>query len=141
MTTDGWSDTPAVFAFRTADRAASVPGMLGLRSTLALVLAIAGVAACGQELPTVDCATPAVPTYAMVNAFRLSCTTCHSSTLVGASRFGAPQTVNFDTYAAALPHAEEAARRVFAGDMPRTGTVSAGDKQDLYRWALCGTPP
>ena len=111
------------------------------RQTLALVLTVAGVAACGQDLPTVDCAMPAVPSYAVVNAFRLSCTTCHSSTLAGSSRFGAPQDVNFDTYAAALPHAEEAARRVFAGDMPRMGTLSAGDKQVLYRWALCGAPP
>lgn len=113
------------------------------RSTLALAVALAalGLAGCGQDLPEVDCATPAVPSYAMVHAFSLSCTTCHASTLRGAARFGAPVGVDFDTYEAAVPHAEEAARRVFAGDMPRTGTLAAGDAQVLYRWALCGTPP
>jgi hypothetical protein len=111
---------------------------LGLRLGLGLGLGLAGCG--GADLPAVDCAPP-VPTYGMVHAFSLSCTSCHASTLTGASRFGAPAHVNFDTFAAAQPHAENAARRVFAGEMPRTGSLSAADKQDLYRWALCGTPP
>ncbi len=115
------------------------------RPSLALVLflAIGGLAGtgCGEDLPTVDCTTPAVPTYAMVNAFPVSCSTCHASTLTGSSRFGAPPNIDFDSFAAAMPHAMAAARAVFAGDMPPTGVLPAGDKEVLYRWALCGTPP
>lgn len=96
-------------------------------------------AGCGSDLPDVDCTAP-VPTYAQVHAFSVSCISCHHAGLTGAARFGAPPSVNFDTYAAARPHAELAARRVFAGEMPRTGTLSAADKEDLYRWSLCGTP-
>ena len=100
---------------------------------------VAALVACESDLPDVDC-TPPVPTYAEVHAFPLSCTSCHSSTLTGAARFGAPASVDFDTEAAATPHAEAAARRVFAGEMPRTGSLSAADKTDLYRWALCRRP-
>jgi hypothetical protein len=104
-------------------------------------VAAAGLAGCGEDLPSVDCTTPAVPTFAMVNAFHVSCTTCHSSTLTGSARFGAPPEVNFDVYESAASHAEEAARRVFSGSMPRQGSLAAADKEVLYRWALCGTPP
>ena len=105
-----------------------------------IVLAAALLAGCEQELPEVDCAPP-VPAFADVHAFRLSCTTCHASTLQGAARFGAPPGVDFDTHASAMRHAHEAARRVFSGDMPKRGQLAEADKQDLYRWALCGTPP
>lgn len=105
-----------------------------------IVLAAALLAGCEQELPDVDCAPP-VPAFAEVHAFRLSCTTCHSSTLQGPARFGAPPGVDFDTHASAMAHAEHAVRRVFAGEMPPTGRLADADKQDLYRWSLCGTPP
>lgn len=108
--------------------------------TLALGLALAA-AGCGADLPDVDCATPAVPTYAMVSAFTLSCNTCHASTLRGAARFGAPPGIDFDTHEAAVVHAEDAARQVFSGAMPPTAELAASDKEVLYRWSLCGTPP
>lgn len=110
---------------------------------LALSLAIAGLtlAACGEDLPSVDCTTTPVPTYAQVNAFTVSCNTCHASTLSGAARFGAPPGVDYDTYAVAKIHAEDAALEVFAGRMPETGALPDGDADVLYRWALCGTPP
>ena len=97
---------------------------------LVLFLAVGGLAGtgCGEDLP-------------MVNAFPVSCSTCHASTLTGSSRFGAPANIDFDTFAAAMPHAMAAARAVFAGAMPPTGVLPAGDKEVLYRWALCGAPP
>jgi uncharacterized membrane protein len=115
---------------------------MGLPLTLhALAVALALTAAgCSAELPDVDCATPAVPGYAMIDAFTISCNTCHASTLTGASRFGAPPGIDFDTYEAAVLHAEDAARAVFAGDMPPTARLAAADKEVLYRWSLCGTP-
>ncbi|HVV87485.1 MAG TPA: hypothetical protein VHE35_30795 [Kofleriaceae bacterium] len=110
---------------------------------LAIALVAAGaLAACGgdDDLPSVDCTAP-VPAFGEVHAFSLVCVNCHSTTVSGVQRFGAPPGVNFDDYASAMTHAEEAARRVFSGDMPRAGTVAESDKQVLYRWALCGTPP
>jgi hypothetical protein len=109
--------------------------------TLALVLATATLAACGgEDLPTVDCSTPAVPTFSMVNVLTVSCATCHASTLSGAARFGAPVGLDYDTFAAAKANAEEGAAEIFSGSMPPTGGLPEADKQVYYRWALCGTP-
>lgn len=125
---------------RRADSVVTMSVTSTLR-TLALAGAlVAGVAACGEDLPSVDCATPAVPTYAMVNAFAVSCNTCHASTLSGAARFGAPPGINYDTYEAAKAHAESGVKEVFGGSMPPTGALPAGDKEVFYRWGLCGTP-
>ena len=107
-------------------------------TTGAIVVALVA-AACGEDGPTADC-TPPVPTYAMVEAFRISCNGCHASTLQGAARFGAPPGIDFDIYESAAEHAEHAAEEVFAGRMPPTAELVDADEQTLYRWALCGTP-
>lgn len=117
---------------------------------ITLVVCLLLTAACGdddddeEELPEVDCDAGTIPTYAEIKTTSFAkCTTCHASTLQGSTaRMEAPVDVNFDTYGAAKTHAEHAAEEVNGGAMPPQGQPqpTEQEKQDLYRWALCGTP-
>jgi uncharacterized membrane protein len=92
-----------------------------------------------EELPEVDCSGD-VPVYADVAAFD-KCTMCHSSELSGADRRSSPATINFDTFEGAEMQATLAAQEVKEGAMPPSGsgiTLTADEKDELYRWALCG---
>lgn len=93
------------------------------------------------ELPDVDCDQD-VPAFDDVAAFAV-CTKCHSSELTGDDRMDAEEDVNFDSYDDAKEEAEEAAHEVFEGDMPPKDSnlsLTAAEKEELYLWALCGTP-
>ena len=95
-----------------------------------------------EELPEVDCETVTVPTYAEVTGLN-KCTTCHSSTLTTpADRNDAPHGYNFDTYDGAVEHATKMVEEVYGGDMPPAGEpdMTEAEKDQLYAWALCGTP-
>jgi uncharacterized membrane protein len=115
--------------------------------TLLAALVICGLG-CGSddenhehEEPDVDC-SGTVPAYADVAAFN-KCTTCHAATNSSEERRGAPSAYNFDTYAGAQAEAEEIVHEVSEGKMPPSGsgiTLTAGEKEELYTWALCGTP-
>ena len=118
--------------------------------TLLFALLVAGAslaASCSSDeedaLPTVDCATATVPTFANVSVFSAVCTTCHSSTKTGAARNAAPVGLDFDTFAAAQPHATKAVSEVFNGAMPPNGAsaqLTETQRTELYAWGLCGTP-
>jgi uncharacterized membrane protein len=122
-----------------------VTGFLALMPLRAFILAAAlavGVGSCGggdSPLPTVDCLAGPVPTFSEVTIWN-RCLGCHSTVITGADRTGAPTNVNFDMYADAVASAEEAAREVHSGRMPKGDTATAAEKESLYRWALCGTP-
>lgn len=71
------------------------------------------------------------------------CTLCHASDVSGDARQGAPADDNWDEYEEAAEHAEEIAHEVSEGEMPPEDsqiTLTAGEKEQLYLWALCGTP-
>lgn len=107
--------------------------------TVLLIVSLGVVTACGNDLPDVDCSSGETPAFDEVAALK-KCATCHSSELKGSARRDAPSGVNFDTESAAKSSAEDAASEVNGGDMPPSGsgvTLSAAEKQDLYRWALC----
>jgi uncharacterized membrane protein len=92
----------------------------------------------GHDEPEVSC-TGTIPTYDEVEAFD-KCTTCHSSALTGTVRNGATVGVDFDTEAGAEAHAEEIVHEVSEGAMPPPPTnitLSAAEKDELYKWALC----
>jgi hypothetical protein len=115
--------------------------LLGLGLSFALM-----AGACGgedKELPEVDCSTPAVPTFAMVEALMV-CANCHSTQLTtGVLRNGAPPGIDYDTQAEAEDSAEDGVVEVFKGDMPPKSsgfTLDEAQKTAFYRWALCGTP-
>jgi uncharacterized membrane protein len=93
-------------------------------------------------LPAVVCSSVTVPKYSEMTIWSI-CTSCHAASKTGAARNMAPDTVNFDTHAAASASATRAAIRVNAGTMPPPGgpmTPSAEQKAALINWASCGTP-
>ena len=113
-----------------------------LKMTIITVVLLA--AGCGNNLgtaPTVDCSKLTIPTYSQLTIWPL-CTSCHSSTLGGGARHGAPGGVNYDTYEGARASADIAASTVNSGIMPDRGepAPTADQKSALYAWALCGTP-
>jgi hypothetical protein len=95
----------------------------------------------GDE-PSAECAADPIPGFEDVEIFA-KCQTCHSTEVQGDARNGATEGVNFDDYDSAVGAADRAALYVFHGTMPprRSGiTVTECEKQQLYQWALCGTP-
>lgn len=121
-----------------------------LLRTLVLSLALAplALAACtdnngGDEAgPDVDCAAEAAPKYSEMAEIWAQCTICHSSMLSGADRKGAPDGYDYDTYESAKAEAAEIAEEVDEGKMPLPpGMLTAEQKDQLVRWAACGTPP
>jgi len=95
-----------------------------------------------HELPDVECEGADVPAFDEVAAFE-KCTMCHSSELMGPDRNGAPEDDNWDDYEEAVEHAELIAHEVFEGEMPPAAsgiTLTAAEEEELYLWALCGTP-
>jgi uncharacterized membrane protein len=115
-----------------------------------LMLCFLALTACGgdqdadeDELPpVVNCsAVQPVPTFAQVQVFQTVCTNCHNSTKTGSARNGAPPEINFDQYASAYVHAEQAAIEVNAGEMPPASahvTLTEAQKTELFDWAMCG---
>jgi uncharacterized membrane protein len=98
-----------------------------------------------EELPPViDCSTvQSVPKFAAVEAFQSVCTNCHSTTKTGGARNGAPAEINFDDYASASSHAEQAAIEVNVGAMPPESSglsLTAAQTSTLFDWTMCGSP-
>jgi uncharacterized membrane protein len=73
---------------------------------------------------------------------RTWCTSCHSSTLVPEARQGAPEGVDFDTYAGVTAYADRIAARIASVDqpMPPVGEPPADDTDRMVRWLDCGAP-
>jgi mono/diheme cytochrome c family protein len=106
---------------------------------LAGVFVASCLAACtGSDLPQTDC-SGTIPTYSQVSLIN-TCVGCHSSQLTGGARAGAPASVNYDTYAAAVDNATNGAAAVDSGRMPIGAAPSAQQRDDFIQWALCGTP-
>jgi uncharacterized membrane protein len=92
--------------------------------------------------PSADCEDRDIPAFVDVQAFE-RCLGCHATALTGDARNEAPPGVNFDDYDSAAAMAERAAQYVFLDIMPPPAAgirMSEAEKQQLYRWALCGTP-
>ena len=95
-------------------------------------------AACGEDLPDVDCDTADPRPFAEVTLL-VGCTGCHATTLGEGSRNGAPLGIDYDTYEAAVASAKVGVESVYAGRMPPVGAPEP-DKEIFYAWALCGQP-
>jgi len=70
------------------------------------------------------------------------CTPCHSSTLEGADRSGAPEGMDFDTWENARPFAELIKSVAVPDDatMPPEGKVDEEERVWLGLWVDCGAP-
>lgn len=106
-----------------------------------LVLSLIHLLAACTSPSSVDCAKVTVPKYTEMTAWA-RCVACHSSSLSGASRAGAPSGIDFDNYDAALADADRALSEVEAGAMPPSGNpkLSAAEKDQIINWASCDTP-
>jgi uncharacterized membrane protein len=80
-------------------------------------------------------------TYA--HGFFLSwCTSCHSSTLPGPKRQGAPVGMDFDTYAGVVEYADKIEYRAVTAEekylMPPIGGPDPKERELLGLWIACG---
>ncbi len=103
-----------------------------------LVLSVS-LTACTSGGSQVDCKAITVPKFAEMTAWS-KCTNCHSTTLSGAARIGAPTAINFDKYDEAVMDADLARSEVESGSMPPGGGLSAAEKTQIVDWASCDTP-
>ncbi len=104
--------------------------------------------ACGKDgsdsgtVAAVDCAE--VTTWGTVGApfIYTWCTPCHSPTLTGDERQGAPEGVDFATYADVVAYADRIEDRVFSdtAPMPPAGGPSPAELEDVAAWLSCGLP-
>ena len=94
-----------------------------------------------QQVLEVVCESDIVTYQSVAEPFMQNyCTSCHSSHLEGAKRYGAPDTVDLDTYSSAKQWSERSFFRVnLQNDMPPGGGVSQAEKDRFMQWALCGT--
>lgn len=98
------------------------------------------IGACGSEGPDIDCSTVTPTSFADMTAFA-ACTSCHASTVSGTDRQGAPSSVNYDTYEAAVANIEKGIEEIYEGKMPPNGvTLDPADEEEIYAWGECGTP-
>ncbi|NCG18964.1 MAG: hypothetical protein GWP91_08130 [Rhodobacterales bacterium] len=70
------------------------------------------------------------------------CLPCHTATLSGVDRRGAPPTVNYDTYTEVVAQLGRITARATGSTptMPPAGGIPDEDRQRLLDWVLCGAP-
>jgi hypothetical protein len=67
-----------------------------------------------------------------------NCLRCHSVSVSGSDRNGAPVDINFDTYDDIYSHADIANQRIQSGTMPPTGSLSDQEKALFQQWIADG---
>jgi len=92
---------------------------------------------CGGSSECADSAATQSSGAAVVEA---KCTVCHSSQLQGAARAGAPDGYDFDDPAIVAGKADEMSSAVSEGRMPKTGTLSADEKESMMLYLECAGP-
>jgi hypothetical protein len=109
----------------------------------ALALALAG---CGGTSKRMDqCA--GAPTFATVvfpNVVMPKCLPCHSMTVMGTNRMGAPVGLDFDTYDLVKPNIEMFADAITSGLEPPMSsgiTTTKADRSAVITWRMCNFPP
>lgn len=111
----------------------------------ALAAVVAGmIGGCGEQRggpPEIHCSSADVPSFREMTIWE-TCNQCHSTALAEDERDEAPMGVDFDEYTTAAHYAREAQEWVYFDLMP-PGDLGVPDeeKQALYAWAQCGTPP
>jgi uncharacterized membrane protein len=124
------------------------------RFVAGLALALSVVACSGSEksqssAPAVkmfdgDCSSLAsVPTFEDLEMGILPiCRECHSASVTGDARHGAPPGLDFDTYDVLQSVADTASYLVSEREMPFPSGEGPTDEErnQLYEWAACGTP-
>lgn len=71
-----------------------------------------------------------------------NCTRCHSASLTGDDRNGAPDEYNWDTAADVRAYDADAFlwNRIYLGEMPEDADMADEDAYVLWEWLSCGSP-
>jgi uncharacterized membrane protein len=104
-----------------------------------LFIIILGMSACGDKFElsqgTINSSIGDVTyTNDIAPIMEQYCVGCHASTKAGGARGGAPVSINLDTYADTMSHADKSNREIQSGGMPPSGTVSAEEKAIFQAW-------
>jgi mono/diheme cytochrome c family protein len=67
-----------------------------------------------------------------------NCLGCHSFSISGGDRNGAPVAINFDTYENVVSNADRANARIQSGTMPPGGGIPETDRAILSEWVISG---
>lgn len=103
-----------------------------------IALLLAGCPA--DPVPDVsECESPTWEDFAQ-GYVRTWCTPCHTSSLAGADRHGAPEGIDFDRWSQVYDWRERIAVRATGdgADMPPVGGVDPADVERFGRWLACG---
>lgn len=100
------------------------------------------IAACGEpERPAPDAGCEATWDGFAGPFLSTWCLPCHSSSVEGDDRHGAPVGVDFETYAMAAQWAEAIGAAAGTSErMPPAGGVPDADREALAGWVACGAP-
>ncbi len=115
-----------------------------LAGPIAVLLAVLG---CGGGA-NVDFCTDA-PTFSRdirPTIVEEKCIQCHSSSLVGSARAGAPADLNFDTFESTQASLEVFADAISSGREPPMGLnppilTTAEERDRVSKWRMCGFKP
>ena len=97
--------------------------------------------ACEEDVTEIPVTCNDSLTYANVGEpfMRNYCTGCHATKLPAGQRYGAPESVQLDTFAGAKQWAIRSyVRAVHFQDMPPSGGISDIERERFKQWALCG---
>lgn len=111
----------------------------------AWVVALLLWACSGQEGPDFCADSPTFTNDIRPTIIEAKCIQCHSETLMGVARNGAPDGMNFDTYASTEPNIQDFANAISSGREPPMGlnpplVTSAAERDTVSRWRMCGFP-
>ncbi len=96
-------------------------------------IVVALASGCSSGASTVDCATADVKPFSELSSSFIYCTSCH-----GEGR--ADSGVRYDTYDAAVRHAQAAEDTIADGSMPPGGDMPDAEAEAVYAWVQCGMP-
>lgn len=116
--------------------------VLRVRSLVILGLLAAG-AACGGGSDPDPCLDAPTYTNKIGPLVEMKCLGCHKEELLGMMRNGAPDNLNFDNYALAMPHFEQMVSEISSGREPPPTLdppiVVTQEERELVRdWRDCG---
>jgi len=111
--------------------------LIGFLSSCGMLFASPGISQAQNDEQVVTYDDDVLP-----QVFQPFCNSCHSSTLTGADRFGAPLGVDYDTYELAIEGANEilAVAEVVVGSMPPAGPLPQELVDLMLAWQAAGFP-
>ena len=96
-------------------------------------IVVASSFGCSSAATEIDCATADVKPFSELSSSFIYCTSCHGQNKADSG-------VRYDTYEAAVRHAQAAEDTIADGSMPPGGDMPEAEAEAIYAWVQCGTP-